>query len=88
MKYIIYKTIKTIGRPIYKLLFFPRYYGVDNIPKEGAVILAGNHTSNLDAAMMVGSPNRVVHMIAKKELFNTKEMLLPLKSPEAKIFCS
>ena len=72
MKYIIYKTIKTLGRPIYKLLFFPRYYGVNNIPKEGAVILAGNHTSNLDAAMMVGSPNRVVHMIAKKELFNTK----------------
>ena len=72
MKYILYKTIKTLGRPIYKILFFPRYYGVDNIPKEGAVILAGNHTNNLDAAMMVGSPNRVVHMIAKKELFNTK----------------
>ena len=72
MKYTLYKIVKTLGRPIYKILFFPRYYGVDNIPKEGAVILAGNHTNNLDAAMMVGSPNRVVHMIAKKELFKTK----------------
>lgn len=72
MNYIMYKTIRALGRPIYKLLFFPRYYGVDNIPKEGAVILAGNHTNNLDAAMMVGSPNRIVHMLAKKELFNTK----------------
>ena len=72
MKYTLYKIVKTLGRPIYKILYFPRYYGVDNIPKEGAVILAGNHTNNLDAAMMVGSPNRVVHMIAKKELFKTK----------------
>ncbi len=72
MNYIIYKTVRALGRPIYKMLYFPRYYGVDNIPKEGAVILAGNHTNNLDAAMMVGSPNRIVHMIAKKELFKTK----------------
>lgn len=72
MKYIIYKTVRALGRPIYKLLYFPRYYGVDNIPATGPVILAGNHTNNLDAAMMVGSPKRVVHMIAKKELFRTK----------------
>lgn len=72
MNYIIYKTIRTLGRPIYKILFFPRYYGVENIPDKGAVILAGNHTSDLDAAMMIGSPNRIMHMLAKKELFKTK----------------
>lgn len=72
MKYFLYKLVKTVGRPIFKILYFPRYYNVNNIPKKGAVILAGNHTNNLDAAMMVGSPNRVVHMLAKKELFNTK----------------
>lgn len=72
MKYILYNIIKMVGRPIYKILYRPRYIGVNNIPKKGAVILAGNHTSQLDAAMMVGSPNRLVHMLAKKELFNTK----------------
>lgn len=72
MNYFIYKVVRFIGRPIYKIVFRPKYYGVDNIPSEGAVILAGNHTNNLDAAMMIGAPKRIVHMMAKKELFSNK----------------
>lgn len=72
MNYFIYKVVRFIGRPIYKIVFRPKYYGVDNIPSEGAVILAGNHTNNLDAAMMIGVPKRIVHMMAKKELFSNK----------------
>lgn len=72
MNYFIYKVVRFIGRPIYKIVFRPKYYGVDNIPSEGAVILAGNHTNNLDAAMMIGVPKRIVHMVAKKELFSNK----------------
>jgi 1-acyl-sn-glycerol-3-phosphate acyltransferase len=72
MNYFIYKVVRFIGRPIYKIVFRPKYYGVDNIPSKGAVILAGNHTNNLDAAMMIGAPKRIVHMMAKKELFNNK----------------
>ena len=72
MNYFIYKIVRFIGRPIYKIVFRPKYYGVDNIPSEGAVILAGNHTNNLDAAMMIGAPKRIVHMMAKKELFSSK----------------
>ena len=72
MNYFIYKVVRFIGRPIYNIVFRPKYYGVENIPSEGAVILAGNHTNNLDAAMMVGAPKRIVHMMAKKELFSNK----------------
>ena len=72
MNYFIYKVVRFIGRPIYKIVFRSKYYGVDNIPSEGAVILAGNHTNNLDAAMMIGAPKRIVHMMAKKELFSSK----------------
>lgn len=72
MNYFIYKVVRFIGRPIYKIVFRPKYYGVDNIPSKGAVILAGNHTNNLDAAMMIGAPKRIVHMMAKKELFSSK----------------
>lgn len=72
MNYFIYKVVRFIGGPIYKIVFRPKYYGVDNIPSEGAVILAGNHTNNLDAAMMIGAPKRIVHMMAKKELFSSK----------------
>lgn len=72
MNLIVYKTIRTLGRPIYKLLYPTKVIGVENIPKTGGIILAGNHTHNLNAATMVAIPKRVVHMLAKKELFSGK----------------
>lgn len=72
MNYIIYKTIKFIGSPIFRLAYRPRSYGENNIPEEGRIILAGNHISILDALIMVSTPKRIVHMMAKKELFESK----------------
>lgn len=72
MKYILYKTLRFILKPLFKIIYKPIVIGYENIPKNGAVILAGNHTGNLDAAMMLYAPNRVVHMLAKKELFSSK----------------
>ena len=72
MNYIIYKFIRFIGRPIVKLLYRAQYIGRDNIPQKGSVILAGNHTNNRDALLMIAGPNRIVHTLSKKELFNTR----------------
>lgn len=72
MNYIIYKIIKFIGTPLFRLVYLPRSYGKNNIPKDGSVILAGNHTSVLDALIMVSTPKRTVHMMAKKELFESR----------------
>jgi 1-acyl-sn-glycerol-3-phosphate acyltransferase len=54
------------------LIHGTKYEGLENIPEEGGVILAGNHTGNTDALRMLGGPKRIVHMMAKKELFKTK----------------
>lgn len=72
MKYILYKVIRTLGYPIFLLLYRPQFVDRENIPNEGGVILAGNHTNNLDAGIMLAGPKRVVHMLAKKELFKSK----------------
>lgn len=72
MNYIIYKIIKFIGTPLFRSVYLPRSYGKNNIPKNGSVILAGNHTSVLDALIMVSTPKRTVHMMAKKELFESR----------------
>ena len=72
MKYILYRIVRTLGYPIFLLLYRPEFEGRNNIPKSGSVILAGNHTNNLDAAIMLAGPTRVVHMLAKKELFKSK----------------
>lgn len=72
MNKIIYKTIKFILKPIFKILYRPTVIGKENIPKDGGVILCGNHTSNLDCAFMILIPDRIVHTLSKKELFDSK----------------
>ena len=72
MKYLIYRIVKFILYPIFILVYRPTFIGRNNIPKEGPVILAGNHTGILDAALMIAGPKRIVHMMAKKEIFKSK----------------
>lgn len=72
MHYILYRSLKFIIKPFFIFLHGAKYIGLENIPSEGGVILAGNHTGNTDALLMLAGPKRIVHMMAKKELFNTK----------------
>ena len=43
--------------------------GKENIPKEGACILAGNHTSNYDSYLLHCGTKRPIYYLGKKELF-------------------
>jgi 1-acyl-sn-glycerol-3-phosphate acyltransferase len=61
--------LKLIGRPLFRLLFSVEYHGLDNIPREGAIILAGNHPSYLDP-VLVGLPvDRMIYFMAWDALF-------------------
>ncbi len=70
----------TIGRPIanvlFRLLYQPKIIGKENIPKEGAVILAGNHKNNFDCLMLLCSTKRPIHFLAKIELFKGFKKIL------------
>lgn len=57
---------------LWKLIYRPQTVGLENIPKEGPVILCGNHTSPWDVAILFISTKRTVRFLAKKELFNSK----------------
>ncbi|MGE5329749.1 MAG: lysophospholipid acyltransferase family protein [Deltaproteobacteria bacterium] len=46
--------------------------GIENIPKEGAVILYANHISNADPAVATCRVKRMVYFMAKEELFKGK----------------
>lgn len=65
----LYKACKVIYTILLKLLFRPKVYGVENIPKEGCLIFAGNHKHALEPIMVMSSTDRVVHYMAKEELF-------------------
>ena len=64
-----YKIIRPIGKFLFTILYRPRIIGKENIPKEGRIVLAGNHTNNLDCVILLSSTKRPIHFLAKAELF-------------------
>ncbi|URM92796.1 1-acyl-sn-glycerol-3-phosphate acyltransferase [Streptomyces sp. MRC013] len=50
-------------------LWRPRVLGAWRVPASGPVILAANHTHNLDGPMIIGTSPRPVHFLVKKEAF-------------------
>lgn len=67
-----YKTVRPLVSVLVKLLYRPTVIGLENIPKEGRVLIAGNHTKWLDPVTLVGIVKRPVHFLAKEELFHGK----------------
>ena len=65
-----YKIVRPIVSFLIRLLFRPQIDGLENIPKEGRILLAGNHTKWLDPVMLVGVQKRQIHFLAKEELFH------------------
>lgn len=65
----LYKICKLIYSVLLKILYRPTVYGIENIPKEGNLIFAGNHRHALDPIVVMSNTNRIVHYMAKEELF-------------------
>lgn len=62
-----------IAKIIVSILFYPLFrikvVGKENIPKNGPVIICSNHISNLDPPVVGITSPRVIHFMAKEELF-------------------
>lgn len=72
----LYRILRPIITFLFKTLYRPRIIGSENIPKNGRIILAGNHTHNLDSAMLISSTKRNIHFLAKVELFKGFKKIL------------
>ncbi|MET0837757.1 MAG: lysophospholipid acyltransferase family protein [Marmoricola sp.] len=57
--------------PLLRVVFRPRVSGAENIPEEGAAILASNHLSYADWLFMPLTLTRRVTFVAKAEYFNS-----------------
>ncbi|MFJ8165294.1 lysophospholipid acyltransferase family protein [Streptomyces sp. NPDC096136] len=55
--------------PLLRLLFRPRIEGLENVPEEGAAIVAGNHLSFSDHFLMPAILRRRITFLAKAEYF-------------------
>lgn len=65
MKYVV------VG-PILRGIFRPWVVGLENIPKEGAVILASNHLSFIDSIFLPLEVDRHVSFLAKSDYFTRR----------------
>ena len=68
-KNLVYKMVKPIYWILLKIIFRPTVIGEENIPKDGALIFAGKHKHAVDPVMVMAHTDRVVHYMAKEELF-------------------
>jgi len=67
-----YKIIKHLLGPIFNLYYNPKVIGKENIPKDGPILICGNHKHVYDQCPAILSTKRVVHYMAKKEYFDSK----------------
>lgn len=66
---VLYKILKIICKTLLKILYRPKVYGIENIPKEGAIIFVGNHKHAFDPVVVMTHTKRIVHYMAKESLF-------------------
>ena len=70
-EYKLYNFVKTVFKPLIKLVYHVEYKGLENIPPKGTrYIVAINHTFALDP-VLVAAPKQVptLHFMGKAELF-------------------
>lgn len=66
----LYRFLRPILTAFTKIVFRPRYVGLENISSEKGFVLAGTHTSNLDCLLLMSSTKRSIHFLAKQELWH------------------
>ncbi len=67
-----YKIFMFFFRPLFSLYYKPRIIGAEKIPKEGAIVIAGNHKHIMDQCLTIVATKRMIHYMAKKEYFDGK----------------
>ena len=70
----LYRLGRFILGPIFKWYYHPTIIGKENIPKEGPIIIAGNHKHLYDQCLTIVATKRGIHYMAKKEYFDDKKV--------------
>lgn len=65
-----YRIAVSILGPIFKFYYNPKVIGKENIPKEGTILVCGNHIHIMDQCVPILSTKRFLRYMAKKEYFD------------------
>lgn len=70
-KNYLYGFLRPFLSTLFKLWYHPTIIGKENIPKDGRLIIAGNHIHIFDPILVGSSMKRRMYLLAKKELFSS-----------------
>ena len=65
----LYEFFRYIAYIVILVVYHPKVYGLENVPKEGAIILAGNHKHALDPGTVAVKVKRRIYFLGKIEIF-------------------
>lgn len=67
---IFYQILRPITNIVTDIVYRPKIYNKQLIPKKGAIILAGNHLTDMDQLIVIKATRRSVRFLTKKELYH------------------
>lgn len=67
-----YKLLTPIMRVLFRLYYNPKIINKGFIPKDGPILIVGNHKHVYDQCLTIMATKRVIHYMAKKEYFDSK----------------
>lgn len=80
---MFYYLVRAICWLLLKIFWRMEIIGIENLPENGGLIIASNHVSYLDPAVLVASLNRKIYFITKKEVFKNTFVRFILKNLNA-----
>jgi 1-acyl-sn-glycerol-3-phosphate acyltransferase len=67
---VLYETLHPVVSPLAKAIWRPTIEGIDNVPREGGLLMASNHLSFVDSVVIpIVAPRKVV-FLAKAEYYD------------------
>lgn len=67
-----YSLLTPIMRLLFRFYYNPKIINKEVIPKEGPILIVGNHKHIYDQCLTIMATKRVIHYMAKKEYFDGK----------------
>jgi len=80
---MFYYVVRALCWLLLKIFWRMEIRGIENLPESGGFIIASNHVSYLDPAVLVASLNRKIYFITKKEVFKNTFVRFILKNLNA-----
>ncbi len=76
---MLYRLAVRLSKIFFGLFYKTIYEGLENVPKEGPLIICSNHISMLDMFLFGPKISRRIHFMAKQELFKIPLLNIILK---------